>query len=239
MTRKRTTSAFASIGGVIVTRMHARIETRFCGDRAPGALVQPGRVREERRGVAVRPDAEEIQPQAHAFECRVVLGRGLLGIGLAADPAHGSRLHGEVVEQRPLRHAEVRALVVRRHATLVAPPDLDVAPVRLQPRRASRARAPATCRRKVRCARRRAQPRRATRRRGARRLRRLRERSSRRSPPHSAHRAATSWAAPSSCRTRRRGRSSRRSPSHARCRRSGRRRARGRRPSSSWHARRC
>jgi hypothetical protein len=44
-------------------------------------------------------------------------------------------LHGQIVEERALRHGEVRALVVRRHAALVAPPELDAAPIRLQPRR--------------------------------------------------------------------------------------------------------
>ena len=77
----------------------------------------------------------DVQAQPHAAQRLVVLGRGRLGLELASDAVHGGGLHVDAVEQRALRHCVVRALVVRRHAALVAPPQLDAAPVRLQPRR--------------------------------------------------------------------------------------------------------
>jgi hypothetical protein len=45
---------------------------------------------------------------------------------------NAARLVLEIVQQRPLGEAEVRALVLRRHATLVAPPDPRAAPFRLE-----------------------------------------------------------------------------------------------------------
>jgi hypothetical protein len=45
---------------------------------------------------------------------------------------YGGRLAGDAVDQRDARHVVVRALVVRRSATLVAPPQLDAGPVLLE-----------------------------------------------------------------------------------------------------------
>ena len=54
---------------------------------------------------------------------------------LAANAVNACGLHLEPVEQRPLRHAVVRQLVVRRHAALVSPPNFGATPVGLASRR--------------------------------------------------------------------------------------------------------
>ena len=136
VTRKRTQSAFASIGGVIVTRVTH-------GSR-PGSAAIASRSRSCRPGACGKsdavwpsgPDAEDIQAQPHAARAprrtrrRPLPGRARRGCGARPRAARSS-----AVEQRALRHRVVRALVVGRHAALVAPPQLDAAPVRLQPRR--------------------------------------------------------------------------------------------------------
>src|SRR5581483_550850 len=86
-------------------------------------------VGEERRDVSVRAEAEQDEVErADAAE----LARVLLD---ALHPVYGARRDREPVEERLLRHAEVRALVLGRDAALVSPPDVDAAPVGLELRR--------------------------------------------------------------------------------------------------------
>src|SRR5439155_1232094 len=83
----------------------------------------------ERGDVAVGAEAEQEQVGLGAVELPVVLVRGVRGRELAADPVHSAGLALEPVEERALREPVVRALVAGRDAALVAPPELDAAPV--------------------------------------------------------------------------------------------------------------
>ena len=83
--------------------------------------------------MAVTAEPEQQQLQLDALEQSVVLVGGNCGIELATHAMHRRRGHCEPVEERLLREAVVRALVVGRDATLVAPPESDLAPVGLEP----------------------------------------------------------------------------------------------------------
>ena len=85
--------------------------------------------------MAVGADSQQEHVQLRVVELPLVVRGRLLLAELASDAVHGARRHLEVVEQRLLRHAVVRVLVVRRDAALVAPPELDLAPVRCVLRR--------------------------------------------------------------------------------------------------------
>src|SRR5215212_9563599 len=85
--------------------------------------------------MAVGAHAEQQQLELRVAElAHVLLGRGFLA-ELALDSVHGSWTAVELVEERTLRQRVVRVLVVGRHAALVAPPHLDLAPVGLALRR--------------------------------------------------------------------------------------------------------
>src|SRR5215203_698206 len=96
-------------------------------------LLECRRVREERRRVPVGSDPLEREPELHALELRVVLGGGRRAPELAPDPLH-LRLPVDPLEQRLLHQEVVRALVLRRHAPLVSPPERRGPPVGLEPR---------------------------------------------------------------------------------------------------------
>src|SRR5512133_923099 len=93
------------------------------------ALAERRRVREERRDVPVRPDAEQYEVERGVAELALVVCGGLLLAQLAPDAMDGVRAVLEAVEQRELRQPVVRALILGRHAALVAPPDGRPAPV--------------------------------------------------------------------------------------------------------------
>ena len=78
-------------------------------------LLEDGGVREERSGVAVRPEPLECEPERHAFELAVVLRRRRLAAELAANSMHLRGLLLEAVEQRSLDEQVVGALVIGRH----------------------------------------------------------------------------------------------------------------------------
>ena len=106
-----------------------RLELRLGRDRAPLALLEGRRVREERRGVPVRAEPSRTRSSETSRERRRrTRARRLLRAELALDPVHRAAAPRRV-EQRALREPVVRALVVGRHAALVAPPELRVAPV--------------------------------------------------------------------------------------------------------------
>src|SRR5439155_12237060 len=93
------------------------------------AATKRRRIREQRRDVAVRPDAEQQEVQTPVVELPLVLGGGLVLAELALDPMDAARRTLEPVEEGPLRHAVIRVLVARRDAAFVSPPDVDLAPV--------------------------------------------------------------------------------------------------------------
>ena len=111
------------------------------GGRSPAELVQRRIVREERRRVPVRADPEQREVEDDASQLLVVRVRASLRGELAEHAVLDRRLALEAVEEALADEPVVRALVVRRHAALVGQPDLDAAPVRLEP--APRARTPA------------------------------------------------------------------------------------------------
>ena len=80
----------------------------------------------------VRPDAEQEEVELGVVELLLVPRSGCFLPELALDAVHASGRALDPVEQRPLRHAVVRVLVLGRHTALVAPPELDLAPVRLE-----------------------------------------------------------------------------------------------------------
>ena len=112
------------------------VDERLETGRPPGDAavldLELRRAGEERRHVAVAAEPEQEQVQLDAVERRVVLGGGVGGRELAAHPVHLERRYGQPVEERLLREAIVRALVLGRHAALVAPPQRHLAPVRLE-----------------------------------------------------------------------------------------------------------
>src|SRR5918999_4751957 len=77
-------------------------------------------------------EALEREPELHAREVPVVLGRGRLAPELAPDAMHLGRLLLDPVEESLPDEQVVRALVLRRHATLVSPPELRGAPILLE-----------------------------------------------------------------------------------------------------------
>jgi hypothetical protein len=81
--------------------------------------------------VPVRPEPEQQEVELDAVELVVVLAGGIGRLQLTANPVHVGLL-AQPVEQRLLREPVVRALVVGRHRSLVAPPDGCAAPVGLE-----------------------------------------------------------------------------------------------------------
>src|SRR5919197_3055768 len=120
------------------------LEARVGGDDAPLALLESRSSGEERRDVSVRAEAEQDEVEPGLAELALVLAGRLGRVELAADPVHARRPR-EPVEERLAGQPVVRALVVRRHAALVAPPGPCAAPVGLAERgelvRAARGRA--------------------------------------------------------------------------------------------------
>jgi hypothetical protein len=104
------------------------------GDRPALSLFERRRAREERSRVSIRPEPLEREPELHALELPVVLGRGRLAAELAADAMQLGRLLPDPVEERPLDEQVVRSLVIGRYTALVAPPQLRGRPVRLERR---------------------------------------------------------------------------------------------------------
>src|SRR5262249_56540922 len=104
-------------------------EPRLGWQRTPLRLTKGRCVREERCNVSVGPDSEQQQTELRVAELALVIGGALVLAELALDSMHSARRALEVVEQRLLRHAVVRALVVGWNAPFVAPPDLELAPV--------------------------------------------------------------------------------------------------------------
>jgi hypothetical protein len=102
------------------------------GDGTALALLQEGGIGEERRRVAVGADSLQREAERDAPELAVALRRGRLAAELAPDSVNLGRLPFEAVEERPLDEQVVRALVVRRNAALVAPPEVRRAPVGLE-----------------------------------------------------------------------------------------------------------
>ncbi len=96
------------------------------------ADLERRRVREERGGVPVRPEPVQDQVEGDAAHFLLVRRSGLLGVVLAADAVHGGGALLHPVEQGVLDQQVVRPGIVRGDATLVAPPELDLAPVGLQ-----------------------------------------------------------------------------------------------------------
>src|SRR5215218_10760804 len=82
--------------------------------------------------MAVGPDPLEGESERDSLEQAVVLARRRLAAELTANPMHGPWLHIDPVEHRLAHESIVRALVVRRHAALVAPPERRRAPVGLE-----------------------------------------------------------------------------------------------------------
>ena len=80
--------------------------------------------------MTVWTDPEEQQAELRFAQLARVLRSGILLAELALDAMHHGRCTPEVVQQRVLRHPVVRVVVVGRNAALVAPPELDLAPVR-------------------------------------------------------------------------------------------------------------
>src|SRR5439155_4672019 len=99
------------------------------------AAAKRRRVREERSDVTVGPDTEQQEIEPGVVELPLVLGGGVVLAELTLDPVDAARQVLEPVEERPLRHAVIRVLVVRRDAAFVPPPDVDPAPVWLALRR--------------------------------------------------------------------------------------------------------
>ena len=113
------------------------LDRRSCGagDRAALALLERGRAREERRRVPVRAESLEREPERARRRARRSYSAA------AASPPSSPRMRCtsagsalEPVEKRLAGEQVVRALVVRRHAALVAPPEPRPAPVRLERR---------------------------------------------------------------------------------------------------------
>src|SRR4029450_11062714 len=84
----------------------------------------------ERREMSVGADAVQHEVERDALELAVVEVGGPLSAELALDAMDGCGWNAQPVEQRALRHREIRPLVVGRHTALVAPPELGAAPVR-------------------------------------------------------------------------------------------------------------
>ena len=97
------------------------------------------------------PMPSSARSNTRVAELALVVGCRALLAELALDPVNVTRRRAEVVEQRAFRERVVRQLVVWRHAALVAPPELDIAPVGLALRRllVREPRCPAACERDV------------------------------------------------------------------------------------------
>ena len=97
--------------------------------RAPATKVEKVRVLSPQPTSSYELVANGDQVELRVAELSFVLGRRLLLAELSLDPMHGPRSTLEVVEQRAFCHPVVRIGVICRHAPLVAPPELDLAPV--------------------------------------------------------------------------------------------------------------
>src|SRR5260370_1308206 len=80
------------------------------------------------------PPPVDAGPEDVAHLVLVGVGGGPRLLALALDAMDGRALALDPVEQRRLRHAVVRALVVRRNAPLIAPPERDAGPVHIHGR---------------------------------------------------------------------------------------------------------
>ena len=129
MTRKTIRRAAWIVGTVSVTRwtygsrpggpsVARRSATSSCGEPGKSDAMCPS---------GPRPSSS--RSSVDAVEGGVELRRRLGRRQLAADPVDAPRLHLEAVEERLLREAEVRALVVGGTQPLVAPPERHRAPV--------------------------------------------------------------------------------------------------------------
>ena len=131
-TRKTIRLAARIVGSVIVTRsthgsspagplVARRSSTTSCGEPGKSDAMWPS-----------GPSPSSSRSSSTSCECVVELVGGLGRRQLAADPVHLGRRRLEPVEQGLGREPVVRALVVGRDASLVAPPERDAAPVRLE-----------------------------------------------------------------------------------------------------------
>src|SRR3954469_3560879 len=105
-----------------------RLEARLRAGQRALRVVERRLFGKERRHVPVGTETEEHEIEALERRKLLLVERGaLLTAEFAAHAVHGPRSH--VVEERTLRKPVVRALVVLRHAALVAPPELGVRPI--------------------------------------------------------------------------------------------------------------
>ena len=99
------------------------------------ALAEGLVAREQRRGVPVRPQAQQQQVQLGLAVAEHLAQLGLVGRGglvlaqLTADPVHRRLRALDAVQQALLGHPVVGVLVVGRYGALVAEPQLGVRPV--------------------------------------------------------------------------------------------------------------
>ena len=100
---KTITRALVSAGMDSVTRSTNGSSPGSAGSDASSLLVQRRRVREERRDVAVGPDAEQREVEHRVAELALVVGCRALLAELALDPVHLTRRRAEAVEQRAFR----------------------------------------------------------------------------------------------------------------------------------------
>src|SRR5689334_1347125 len=107
-----------------------RLEARLRSDHLPVGHVERRLARKERGDVAVRADAEQEQVELRRAELDLVRARRRVRAALALDPVDAARRPLDPVEEGTLRHPVVRVRVLRRYAPLVAPPQVDAAPVR-------------------------------------------------------------------------------------------------------------
>src|SRR5439155_3676440 len=105
-----------------------RFQARLRRQDAP-LLLQGRGIREERGDVAVGSEAEQLQVEVCVAELVLVIGRRFFFAELSPDAVDLPRCVGDAVEQRALRQVIVGELVVGWNATLVAPPELRVAPI--------------------------------------------------------------------------------------------------------------
>ena len=111
-TRNTTCAPDSSAGIVSVTRSTNGSRPGSASDRQAFALVQGGRVREQRCGVAVRAEAEQDEVERLAAQLGVVGGGSLVRRQLGGDRVH-SRVDDDPVEQRVPHEQLVGERIVR------------------------------------------------------------------------------------------------------------------------------
>ena len=139
------------VGSVIVTRWTNGSSPAGPSRRAAVAHLQLRRAREERCHVAVaaRGRAARSRARRPPGPGRIRPRRRRAGARRGSGGSRSGRA-SQAADQVLVRQAVVRALVVRRHAPLVAPPERDAAPVGLELGGRARRPAPASSRRSAR-----------------------------------------------------------------------------------------